>query len=89
MLTEEVLSVPPPTFHVDGAAQHDGVVGRDVVDVAALEAIDLEVGLADRLRDCFCNLRGRTSLGCVGDQDLHDFPRCWMKTSDPGKTSDS
>lgn len=46
VLTEEVLRVAPPAFHVDGAAEHDCVVGRNVGDLATLQAIDLKVGLA-------------------------------------------
>jgi len=64
-----MLRVTLPAFDVDGAAEHDRVTAIEITDVAGRPAFDLEPGLPELLGDGFRDLRGRTALGGVGDED--------------------
>ncbi len=62
--------VAVPAAHVDGAADHDGVVGLEILDGGRGPHVDVEPVPSEDLCHLVGDLVGRAVLGGVGDEGL-------------------
>ena len=69
VLAQEMLGIATPALHVHRAAEHHGVVGLNVADLAGIDAIDGQTPPAQRLGDRQRDLRRRAVLGRLRNQD--------------------
>src|SRR3954468_6381526 len=66
-----------PLPHVDRAAEDDGVVLPDAVDLFSAPYVHVEAVRAQAASECRGDLRCRTVFAGAGDEDLHGASFAW------------
>ena len=67
----EVDGLRCPLGHIDGAAQDEGVVPIDAVDILGTLDLNIDLGSLEPFGDHCSHLVGGPMLGGRGQQDLH------------------